>query len=71
MWTVDETIKFIDATKNFVIAMLFIVAALYMTFRNGTADLATRWVDMAMTIGSIYFGGRVVTSAIAKTQAGA
>lgn len=60
--TLSEWATFIDSIKNVAFALIFVIIGFYVTLHTELpVELVTRWVDVAMIVGSVYVGTRAVT----------
>jgi hypothetical protein len=65
MPSVDETIKFVDATKNVAVAILVLFMGFYITLRPDIApEYAGQWIGASMTVIGVYVGARTVKGRI-------
>jgi hypothetical protein len=66
---VDDLIRLVDGTKNVLIALAFLFMGFWVTVHpQGIPEtLQTQWVTVAMSVGTIYVGGRQVKTALLGT----
>jgi hypothetical protein len=59
--SVDDVIKFVDATKNVAVALLVLFMGFYITLRPDVApEYAGQWIGASMTVVGVYVGARTV-----------
>jgi hypothetical protein len=68
--TIQDIIALVDGVKNVMIALAFVLMGFYVTIhpQGIPENLQTQWVSAAMLVGTVYIGGRQVTSAMIRQQ---